>query len=673
MSLRLVLYVCAGLLIVATAAANVPQMINYQGRLIDGGGQPVTTPVNVIFALWNADTDGDSLWSEPRTITPDGNGSFITLLGTVSPIPDSAFAGEAFLSIKVGADPEMSPRAQIVSVGYAYRVGSLEGAVGGGITGNFIVVSPADDSTIIGGDQIVIRGAGGDKNLVYCSSSGITVTDQNGDVRIKIAIDEDGPGITLYESPSGLARGPEDIGARKVEFREGGVLLFGTSDLDTVCHLLPDGNIVGKGQLSMGRNHTSSSNWANVLGYNNDASGDSSVVCGGVDNAALGLLSVVCGGTRNEASNSGAIVGGGLDNIASGNIAFVGGGFDNQSTGQTSVVGGGIFNEATATSAVVGGGDNNTASGTSATVPGGNANFATANYSFAAGRHARAEHSGTFVWNDGDVTDFASTNTDQFLISAANGVGVNTNSPQRDLHVAGDVQVDDSLYVDNVIQLGDGASDYGILEELSSDSDPWDSYISNGGIAIGSNTGADRQRFIFADGSTTNQIFVVATSENSGSSWQADFIIQQNGFVGIGTTGPSYPLDVNGDIGCETLHETSDARLKSDITPITGALETVNQLRGVTYTWNCDEYPERKFDDKAHLGFLAQEIQDIVPELVSPDADGFLAVDYSHMAPLLVEAIKELKTQNESKDARIDQLETKLAEVQALLEKILAK
>ena len=89
----------------AMAQSNVPQLINYQGVLLDDVGDPVTTPVNVIFAIWNAETDGDSLWSEQQAVSPDENGQFSVVLGSASPIPDSAFVGAAWLSTKVEADP----------------------------------------------------------------------------------------------------------------------------------------------------------------------------------------------------------------------------------------------------------------------------------------------------------------------------------------------------------------------------------------------------------------------------------------------------------------------------------------------------------------------------------------------------------------------------------------
>jgi len=124
MSLRLVFCLSAVILLagaVLTAQADVPQLINYQG-ILKSGGSPVTTPTNVIFAIWDDPAAGDSLWSELQNVTPDGDGRFSILLGSVSPIPDSAFSSaDMYLSVKVDTDAEMTPRQRLASVAYAYR------------------------------------------------------------------------------------------------------------------------------------------------------------------------------------------------------------------------------------------------------------------------------------------------------------------------------------------------------------------------------------------------------------------------------------------------------------------------------------------------------------------------------------------------------------------------
>jgi hypothetical protein len=88
--------------------------------------------------------------------------------------------------------------------------------------------------------------------------------------------------------------------------------------------------------------------------------------------------------------------------------------------------------------AVISGGESNIAGGSYCTVAGGRLNVAGGTNSFAAGYRAQATNDGTFVWADSEDADFASTGTNQFLIRASGGVGINTDSPQFALHVNGE-------------------------------------------------------------------------------------------------------------------------------------------------------------------------------------------------------------------------------------------
>lgn len=85
-----------------------------------------------------------------------------------------------------------------------------------------------------------------------------------------------------------------------------------------------------------------------------------------------------------------------------------------------------------------------------------------------------------------------------------------------------------------------------------------------------------------------------------------------------------------------TLTETSDRRLKENIVPITSALDIINNISGVRY--NKISTPEL-----TEIGFIAQEIEEYLPEVVQTDADGFKSINYTRIVALLVEAIKELK------------------------------
>ncbi|MCG2691864.1 tail fiber domain-containing protein, partial [Microgenomates group bacterium] len=96
--------------------------------------------------------------------------------------------------------------------------------------------------------------------------------------------------------------------------------------------------------------------------------------------------------------------------------------------------------------------------------------------------------------------------------------------------------------------------------------------------------------------------------------------IQDGGNVGIGTTGPGYTLTVSGTAWVTSgAWSGSDVRWKKDIQPIAGALGKVLQLSGVSYNWRKDEFPENKFDDKTHLGLVAQDVEKLFLNWLPPD------------------------------------------------------
>ena len=102
--------------------ADVPRMINYQGKLTNPDGGLITDTLSMVFAIYTDSIGIDSLWSEPQDSVVVRNGTFSVFLGSTNEIPDSVFDGSVrYLGIKVGADSEMSPRKAIVSAGYAYR------------------------------------------------------------------------------------------------------------------------------------------------------------------------------------------------------------------------------------------------------------------------------------------------------------------------------------------------------------------------------------------------------------------------------------------------------------------------------------------------------------------------------------------------------------------------
>mmetsp|Transcript_19736 Transcript_19736/g.28188 ORF Transcript_19736/g.28188 Transcript_19736/m.28188 type:complete len:259 (-) Transcript_19736:73-849(-) len=87
---------------------------------------------------------------------------------------------------------------------------------------------------------------------------------------------------------------------------------------------------------------------------------------------------------------------------------------------------------------------------------------------------------------------------------------------------------------------------------------------------------------------------------------------------------------------------TSDRRLKTSIIPINNALHKISKLNGVYFKWIKNEPNGLVFDDRRHVGVLAQEVQQVLPEGVH-SKDNYLAVEYTSLIPLLIEAIHELE------------------------------
>src|SRR6185436_12369283 len=146
-----------------------------------------------------------------------------------------------------------------------------------------------------------------------------------------------------------------------------------------------------------------------VLGNQSNGSGQYAAVLGGLGNSATGLRSAV---------------GGGFSNSSTGIDSTVSGGGHNHATNRWSTVAGGRYNVASGMYAAVSGGESNTATAFKATVPGGYRNSAAGNYSFAAGRRAKANHNGSFVWGDSANVDKPSAAVDEFDVYAEGGARI---------------------------------------------------------------------------------------------------------------------------------------------------------------------------------------------------------------------------------------------------------
>ena len=107
-----------------------------------------------------------------------------------------------------------------------------------------------------------------------------------------------------------------------------------------------------------------------------------------------------------------------------------------------------------------------------------------------------------------------------------------------------------------------------------------------------------------------------------------------------------------------TTGVTSDLRLIKQIQPLSNSLAKINKLRGVHFSWKVDEISDLSADEGRHIGVIAQDVQQVLPEVVSEINGGkYLGVDYTALIPVLLESIRELDIKNKALEDRVSRLE----------------
>jgi hypothetical protein len=288
-----------------------------------------------------------------------------------------------------------------------------------------------------------------------------------------------------------------------------------------------------------------------------------------------------------------------------------------------------------------------------------------------------------------------SGNTD--LIVKGNGnVGIGTDSPQNDkLHV----EIDSSTVYDGNSNQNGGLFVNNIYHEALNT-------FSQIRLGVSGASGASNVRLVGIEPSQAASDFAIVLRD--GSVWGEKLRIKgATGNVGIGTTNPTYKCVISnneaeglelapgyvsganllqnynrsnsqyvradyvasthrwyqGDTSTVNIHmdltgsgdltvkndivaygSPSDKRLKENIKPIESALDKVSKLQGVTFDWKKSD---SILDIKEDIGFIAQDVQKVIPELVRENEDGMLSMRHQGIAPILLEAIKELKAEIE--------------------------
>ena len=174
-----------------------------------------------------------------------------------------------------------------------------------------------------------------------------------------------------------------------------------------------------------------------------------------------------------------------------------------------------------------------------------------------------------------------------------------------------------------------------------------------GGSATGNNymqfvNNAGTNQGYFGYGGSSNILYIVQQVAG-------DIVFYTNSAI-RGSISQGGTLTMGGDV--VAYGSPSDKRLKENIKPVKSALDKVSKLQGVTFDWK-DKKQNKAYDPdqgwKHDIGFIAQDVQKVIPELVRENEDGMLSMRHQGIAPILLEAIKELKAEIEELKKQIKQ------------------
>ena len=126
---------------------------------------------------------------------------------------------------------------------------------------------------------------------------------------------------------------------------------------------------------------------------------------------------------------------------------------------------------------------------------------------------------------------------------------------------------------------------------------------------------------------------------------------------GTGTTSPGYTLTVSGTSWTtNNAWAGSDIRWKQNIVPLQSSLDKVMQLKPVNFDWRTSEFPDLHFTNGTQIGFIAQDVEKVIPELVTTDNNGYKGLSYERITSVLTGAIQEQQTEINTLKAKNEML-----------------
>jgi trimeric autotransporter adhesin len=669
-----------------SSAAAVPQLVNFSGTAIDAKGNVVSGIMGITLSLYKEQYEGAPLWTETQNVTADVKGNYTVQLGASKSgeLPLELFStGEAhWLGVRINGDEEQ-PRVLLLSVPYALKAADAQ-TLGGFPASAFALASAANPSsanpahTSVKMKSATIASVGGTGTADYIplwTSSTALGNSALYQLGTKVGLNTKTPATALDVTGKVNVSGGFDLGGKNFAFGSyskfnaflgfaGNATMTGTGDTATGFEVLLNN--------TTGSNNTASGFEAllfNTTGSENAAFGDDALQGNGSGSFNTGMgghaLQFNSTGTDNTGTGYQALYANsvGTDNTANGYHAL----YFNKASQNTAVGSQALYNNTSGSYSTTLGyqalfsnttGVNNTASGYQALY-----STTTAAFNTATGYQALYSNAA------------ASANTAigyQALFSNISGVASTAIGT-------------DALYYNT------GSSNTATGFEALYGNTTGDHNTAMGSDALQDNTTGNENTAVgegaLHDNTTGSNLTCVgyecsvsSASLSNATALGAHAVIGQSNSlvlggtgqwgvrVGIGTAEPSNILTVGRGLGhpvSDSWETYSSRRWKTNIQTLPDALSKVERLRGVSYNL--------KDSGKHEIGVIAEEVGQVVPEVVSYEANGRDArgVDYSRLTALLIEAVKEqhkeisaLRAQLRKRDAEQVMLESRLGRLE---------
>jgi hypothetical protein len=600
-----------------------PQLMNFQGRLAKPDGTHVPNGTySLRFSLWDSLTGGTEKWNQTVATVNVHNGTFAVLLTVNTP---KLFDADRWLEIKVGTDTPLTPRQQLVSVAFAIKANSVpDGSIGAAQIANGSLTADKFANSLFNSTAWLLGGNSG-------------------------------------TSPASQFLGTTDNQS----------LVFRTNNTEWM-RLLANGNL-GLGtltpaaRLDIRGGETPIGAPAFIVGGLNGAQGQ---------RAITGMYSTFMNIPEDTTARRTADIVAGFGGAAWGTefLSFNVGnnGAPNDEAGLTSekhrITSNGKLGVGTSTPtnmlSVAGSADFGGKVGVGTNTPGMSLEVTTPSY---CGGSALGTASGTnrwaYLWSGKDFDPSFIWNTNSALrigeeptrgngyaelmrISSNGNVGIGTTTPGAKLDVYGAVKM-------TGFQLSTGAGANQVLASDASGTGTWQTVATLLGAAgnIGIRGGPFSNVALTAWGTGLDYALYTVGRVSVNGSGIANVALTAN------ANGMDFALDaegkrlVNGDAYANFWFLNSDARFKKNVQPLDHALDTILNLRGVAYEWN-----DPKNGEGRQIGFIAQEVEQVLPEVVRARPDGYKVVAYQNIVPAVVESIKTLKAQIDDKQKQIETL-----------------